>query len=31
MFYKKLNGGGNNENTDSTPNKNENREFWKKI
>ena len=31
MFYKKLNGGGNNENTDSTPNKNENRELWKKI
>ena len=31
MFYRKLNGDSNNENTNSTPDENESREFWKKI
>ena len=31
MFYKKLNGDSNNENTNSTPDENESWEFWKKI
>ena len=30
MFYKKLNGDSNNENTNSTPDESESREFWKK-
>ena len=31
MFYKKLIGDSNNDNTNSTPDENESREFWKKI
>ena len=31
MFYKKLNGNSNNENTKSTPDVDESREFWIKI
>ena len=31
MFYKKLNGDSSNKNTNSTPDENESREFWKKI
>ena len=30
MFYKKLNGDGNNENTNSNPYGNKSREFWEK-
>ena len=31
MLYKKLNGDSNNKNTNSTPDENKSREFWKKI
>ena len=31
MFYKKLNGDSNNDNTNSTPGENESSKFWKKI
>ena len=31
MLYKKLNGDSNNKNTNSTPDENKSREFWKKY